>query len=135
MATEAVSSQSTVCENSLFLKICTGIPFLGSIIGGIVNYSIGKKISVERDKTKIIALIKIKDHYKISGIIRDIVFISAMVTIFALFRINGVAPITLCGVSSTFFLLEIAWNIYGLTKNRENIKVIEKGPFKREGIL
>jgi len=110
-------------EDSKILKGLACLPVLGSIITIIAQSSLNKKIEAsEIDRARIIKLVEIKNHYKVSTIICGILNIAILATCIALCILNHLlAGVIIGGVCIGINVLGIGLAAYRRHKNEEVI--------------
>lgn len=111
-------------EDSIYRKLLACIPIMGIIPTVINERSLRKKITQTKDVTSLVKLISIKNHYKISSIIRESLSF-ALVASVALKILGAATGIGMIMASGIIVGNCIALYAYGIYKNKQQINELQ----------
>jgi|GEM_PF-3517618 hypothetical protein len=119
-------SKNCNCHDNAALPLaCSLIPIVGPVIQLFKEFSIGSSINQEiltsRSTPKIVELIKLKNTYKICGLVRDCISVAISITLLVL----GLLSPAGAWISAIGFGVAIGSSSWALYKNQTAIKVLE----------
>lgn len=108
-------------EDSIYRKLLACIPIIGIIPAFINERSLSEKITKTKDNARIIKLINIKNHYKISSIIRESLSVALVVVSVALAILGSSTGVGIAMIGGCC----IAFHAYEIYKNKQLIKDLQ----------
>jgi hypothetical protein len=117
-------------EDSIYRKLLACIPIIG-VIPSIINQgSLRKTITQTKESARLVKLISIKNQYKISSIIRQLLSVALIVA--------GVSLTILCGpigiVTGIMIGSCTAFDAYGIHKNKQILDELQANGLPSSGI-
>ncbi len=111
-------------EDSTFRKAISCIPVLGVVMALFNEFSLAEKIRTEVKIERAFRLIDVKNHYKMAGMIRELLFIAIITTLMATGVLRGTIPLAIGGVSIAVIIGVLALHGYRIRHNKQLIEEI-----------
>jgi len=125
---------SPIEEDSTLRKVATVLPVIGPLVQMWNERLLSIRIAEPNSISRAITLLKVKNDYKIAGIIRDILIVATFVTLIALGILTPGSPLMImASIGLGISALYIGFQLYNLHKNKQTIERLANLPLSTSG--